>query len=60
MFVPGRLVQTSCTTELPVFSTDMTTIDAPTPARLLAVRSTSKFPATVGVPLITALVALKA
>src|SRR5215469_12143481 len=57
--VPGTLVQISWTTELPVSNTRISTADAPVPMRLLAVRVTSKLPATDGMPLITPLVLLK-
>src|ERR1700722_4368773 len=54
-FVPGTLVQISCTTELPVLYTVIVSTDAPTPVRLLDVSVALKVPASVGMPLMTPL-----
>src|ERR1017187_7586894 len=59
MLVPGTPVQISCTTELLLAITWMSTIAAERPTALLAVRAVWKSPASVGVPTMAPETALK-
>src|SRR5581483_10094767 len=59
ILMPARLVQISCTTELPVLRTVMLRMEAPEPTELLVVTMLSKLPAAVGVPLMTPLELLR-